>query len=481
MTRLLLSSFVCTVVFASCILHADEIVTEIADSGVGSLRQAIADSFNGDTITFDAELDGATIALESGELAVTKSITIDASALPNGITITRSTAPGAQISRIFLLAFSDIVLDSLTIENGKAPDATGSEGAMSGGGIFAGSPGGAITLRRCTIRNCDAGDGHPSNNIGGGGGGIYNSGNLVIEECVIHNNSAGDGFSNGVGANGGGIAHISGNLTIVNSTITGNRAGDGDTEGVGMGGFGGGVYLAGSVSKSDETTIVSSTIAENAAGRGDTNSGKGGGLLANALAESVTLENTIIAGNRIGQAPAANEATSDIELHNSLVVTTDGVNAIGIRDGAASFFPAPGNPGDPNNNGDFVGDVGDPIDVMLGPLSDNGGPTLSMTPDPTSIVVDPIGGDTIEGVPTDQRGFPRRSNGLVDVGAVEFGAEDEEARRLAAALAARRKVLQRKVKKLNRQLRSAKRSKKKSRIKRFKKKLRKVRRQLRRL
>jgi hypothetical protein len=54
--------------------HADTItVTNTNDSGPGSLRQALADANDGDTIDFAVT---GTIGLTSGELLVDKSITI---------------------------------------------------------------------------------------------------------------------------------------------------------------------------------------------------------------------------------------------------------------------------------------------------------------------------------------------------------------------------------------------------------------------
>ena len=54
----------------------DLTVINTNDSGPGSLRQALADASDGDTITFDPSLNWQTIGLTSGELVIDKSITI---------------------------------------------------------------------------------------------------------------------------------------------------------------------------------------------------------------------------------------------------------------------------------------------------------------------------------------------------------------------------------------------------------------------
>src|SRR6266567_5383441 len=51
-------------------------VTSTADSGFGTLRQALADALNGDTINFDLPIGFHTIILSTGELLVNKNITI---------------------------------------------------------------------------------------------------------------------------------------------------------------------------------------------------------------------------------------------------------------------------------------------------------------------------------------------------------------------------------------------------------------------
>jgi hypothetical protein len=54
---------------------------------------------------------------------------------------------------------------------------------------------------------------------------------------------------------------------------------------------------------------------------------------------------------------------------------------------------------------------------MLGPLADNGGPTLTLALLPGSPAID--AGDTLAAPPTDQRGFPRPYGPAADIGAYE--------------------------------------------------------------
>src|SRR5215216_4015108 len=51
-------------------------VTNTNDSGPGSLRQALVDANDGDTVNFDCSLQNQTIILTSAELAIDKNVTI---------------------------------------------------------------------------------------------------------------------------------------------------------------------------------------------------------------------------------------------------------------------------------------------------------------------------------------------------------------------------------------------------------------------
>ena len=140
-------------------------MTNVNDSGPGSLRQAITDACPGDTITFDASLSGQAITLGS-TLVLDKDVTIDGSSLSSKIEISGNNS--AQV---------------LTI-----------------------SPGINVTLNSIVIR-----DGFTSET----GGGVQNSGSLTVQNSDFVNNSA---------AQYGGAISNSGNLTITDSMFTGNAA-----------------------------------------------------------------------------------------------------------------------------------------------------------------------------------------------------------------------------------------------------------------
>ncbi len=55
-------------------------MTNLDDSGPGSLREALALIADDGTITFDPGLAGGTLTLTSGQLTIDSSVTVDASA-----------------------------------------------------------------------------------------------------------------------------------------------------------------------------------------------------------------------------------------------------------------------------------------------------------------------------------------------------------------------------------------------------------------
>jgi predicted outer membrane repeat protein len=140
-------------------------VTTSADSGPGSLREAIADT-SCSTITFNPALAGNTITLAS-QLGLTHAVTIDSSALAPRVTIS-----GAGSTRVFYV-----------------------------------NSGVTATLKGLAITH-----GWNANN----GGGIYNKGTLTVDTCMLDSNGAGD--------RGGGIYNDAGTLTVTFSTFQYNFA-----------------------------------------------------------------------------------------------------------------------------------------------------------------------------------------------------------------------------------------------------------------
>ncbi|MCB1092563.1 MAG: right-handed parallel beta-helix repeat-containing protein, partial [Verrucomicrobiae bacterium] len=250
----------------------------------GSLRKAIADAAEGATITFDLPDGDRTIVLDGAELAIDKSLIIDASSLPGGVVISgdrTGDGPSADDSRIFnITGTSIVVLDSLTITEGRTPDS----GDSRGGGIRSLSTTN-VTLRDCTVSH---------NRARGEGGGMFCGGPMTLSRCTVSHNRAGE--DGGAGSGGGIRADVS-ETTILNSTVSHNRAGartDGEFDGNG----GGGIIVGGTLH------LVNSTVTANHAGKGDTgkNGGGGGGIAGSSSKYTVFLHNSIVAGNFVGEA-----------------------------------------------------------------------------------------------------------------------------------------------------------------------------------
>jgi hypothetical protein len=97
-----------------------------------------------------------------------------------------------------------------------------------------------------------------------------------------------------------------------------------------------------------------------------------------------------------------------------------GHNLIGATNGS-SGFPM---------SGDLVGSIASPLDPKVGPLANNGGPTLTIALLPGSPAID--AGDSAAAPPTDQRGFPRPFGRAADIGAFEFSSPELQASRASA-------------------------------------------------
>lgn len=269
------------------------IVTSLADieqppAGTMTLRAAIAQIPSGDKITFDPALNGGTIELSivgsshsvlMGEVYSTtmqflgyqerdygksalyarKHVIIDASGLPDGITLKWN---GGDANRARVLAvYGNLTMKNVTITSGYASAETISTGTQPytlgrGGGL---AVWGIANLDHCTIAgNRAAGDENPARDRGSYGGGIYANG-LIMQDCVISGNSA-----IGFGAAGGGIYSVGGadgshgnDATLTRCTISGNRV-------TAQHAYGGGIFtLGGGPNNSTTMRLMNCTIARN--------------------------------------------------------------------------------------------------------------------------------------------------------------------------------------------------------------------------
>jgi parallel beta-helix repeat protein len=207
-------------------------VTNLMDSGTGSLRQAIVDTPSGGTVDFQSGLSG-TITLSTGELLINKDLTIGG---PGESVITVS---GNHLSRVFDIpvTFTEAI-SGLTIADGNVTDAYG--GGISNGGTL-------IVTDSILSDNAASG-------TSGAGGGIFNSGTLTVTDTTLSANAAGGPL--GVG---GGIANI-GTLTVTDSTLSANSST----------GEGGGIYNNGML------IVTASTLSGNSSTGATT--GAGGGI-----------------------------------------------------------------------------------------------------------------------------------------------------------------------------------------------------------
>jgi len=240
------------------------IVTSLADTGSGSLRQIITSAPANSTIAFAVT---GTITLGS-EIVIDKPLIIQGPD-PRALIIS-----GGNTTRIFRHMTNDtLMINNVTLANGNA-------GSGRGGAID--NEAGNLSLTRVTVRN---------NTTTDNGGGVINwtgGGTVTINLSTFSGNSA---------AYGGALYNYGGTMTVTNSTFTGNFAG----------------AFGGALQSWTNTTLTQVTIAGNSAGSSAGGIHNSGG--------TITLTRSIVGTN-------AAPTCSDISLIAPAKIVEGGFNLI---------------------------------------------------------------------------------------------------------------------------------------------------------
>ncbi len=312
---------------------------------------------------------------------------------------------------------------SLTLNDGQVSISD----AYIGGGIY---NAGTLTLTNVTLN----GNYNTSCSLSCGGGGIYNVGTATLTNVTL---------SGALSKYGGGI-YNTGTLSLTNGIVRGND------NTIFPGGAGGGIYNNGGIATLADVTVSGNSAAGDAAGIcncftgtltlinttiSNNNAGGYGGGMAN-YNSTMTLTNVTFSGNFAnylgggmeldgGMANLTNVTVSSNKANFSaggIYWTTGGTkaltNTIVANNSGGNCGPSLGGSFNLSSDGTCGFGAGrDNISVMLAPLGNYGGPTLTYMLKPGSPAID-FGTNT--GCPiNDQRSKSRPVNGTCDVGAVE--------------------------------------------------------------
>jgi len=401
------------------------------------------DSVINDHTTLDAHGGGIASVTATGNVTVTDS-TLTGNSAAGGIggNFNNGAGSNARGGSIYFeggtlnISGSRIESSSATGGNGGNQDQNGQTnggfgGFAQGGGAYVG--GGSATIDKTTFKSTVATGGNSGTGGNGsepagpadGGGLFVGAGSVIVSNSTFHLAVATGGNSGNTfgstclgghtsleagGARGGAIFADAGTLivdtaTFANNSATGGNGGNGGQTngGLNCGAHGkGGFAFGGAIANNAATVnIRHATISGNNAQAGNTGvnqgganmppqpvaEGAGGGIRVGPA--SVTLENTIIAGNTaangLGDASGAPIAGPNVDG----AVTSSGHNLLGTATEATGFA----GPGDQLN-----------ANPMLAALADNGGPTRTMALSVGSPAMD---AGVAAGASFDQRAKPR--------------------------------------------------------------------------
>ena len=401
------------------------------------------DSVINDHTTLDAWGGGLASLGATGNVSITGStFTANTAAGGNGGNFNNGAGSNAKGGAIYFaggtLNVNGSRIDTSAANGGKGGDQDqngqtngGFGGTAQGGGVWVG--GGTGTINNTTFESTEANGGDSGTGGNGSepagpadGGGLYSLGNVTVTNSTFHlagatGGRSGDTFGStclgghtsleGGGARGGAIFADGGSLIINTATFANNFAigGDGGNGGQTNGGLNcgahgkGGFAFGGAIANNNAATvnIKHGTISGNNAQAGNTGvnqggankppqlvaEGTGGGIRVGPA--SVTLENTIIAGNTAANGLGDTTGAPTPGPNVDGAVTSNGHNLLGVTTEATGF----------TGTGDQTG-----ANPMLAALADNGGPTQTMKLLTGSPAID---AGVAAGATFDQRGMPR--------------------------------------------------------------------------
>jgi Big-like domain-containing protein len=393
------------------------VVTSCADSGAGSLRAAVQDDTAGKPIDL-SQLSCSQITLTSGAIHATQNLTL----LGPGSGLL--TIDGNNTDRIFTedTAGATVAISGITLQNGHAAN-------ISGGCIYSMGP---VVLDDAVVTGCSVEGQGPAGIVYYVGGGLYVKGDFTATSSRIVGNEV---YAATVSAYGGGVFVVGGIASIVNSTISGNSAHSRDAFAGGGGGwFRGALYMqystvsgnlleghggslgGGLTVYPNGATISNSTIS------GNVSFAAGGAFVSGLLLSNSTVAFNVADGGAAGLYFVGN---SDFESAIVAMNLTDGKSTSNISEGPfVQVFSGANNLIGQSNFVTFPpGTI--QSDPLLGPLEDNGGPTLTHALLPGSPAIDT--GNNAALLNWDQRGagFARVIGTAPDIGAVESPPADQ--------------------------------------------------------
>jgi CSLREA domain-containing protein len=376
---------------------------------------------------------------------------------------------GGGIRNLGTLTMTDVTVTANRTATGQS--GSNFQPGSNGGGIY---NQGVLTMTHCSVTANTTGNtginGSSAVGAGGGdGGGISNAATLIMTDCVVSGNLTGFGTLSVGNGRGGGI-YNTGTLMLTNTSVTNNSTSNSIND---TGGSGAGIYNSGNA------TLTSSTISNNSTHTSSGAFGTGAGIfnqggltiLASTVSNNTTnslgggidsennamlkMVNSTISGNTAqtggglvdhntvllsltnctltNNSPnGATVTTAQTSARNTIIagnggsfdvagnLTSQGHNLIGKSDGTNGFTNGV--------NNDQVGTSGSPLNPLLGPLANNGGPSethalLAGSPalnngDACVTMGSHCNDPNIPELTTDQRGFNRIVTN-VDIGAYE--------------------------------------------------------------